>query len=63
MPTQMASGKLTYQHTDAAGTSEPTRKKRRLVTRVEKPVTVAQHFRPADVSSVKEVTTSERLLL
>lgn len=53
---QMAEGKLTYQHTDVDGTSEPTRKKRRVATRVEQPRTVAAHFRPADVSSVTEVS-------
>ncbi|XP_031573134.1 DNA ligase 4-like [Actinia tenebrosa] len=52
----MAEGKLTYQHTDMDGTSEPTRKKRRVAARVEQPRTVAAHFRPADVSSVTEVS-------
>ena len=50
----MAQGKLSYQHT-AATSSEPAPKKRRTVTRVERPVTVAKHFATADPSLVKEV--------
>ena len=49
----MAQGKLSYQHTTAS--SEPAPKKRRTVTRVERPVTIAKHFATADVSLVKEV--------
>ena len=50
----MAKGKLSYQHTSTS--SEPAPKKRkRVVTRVEKPLTVAKHFAAADASGVQEV--------
>lgn len=53
---QMAEGKLTYQHTNAEQSSEPAKKRRREVVRVEHVSTVAEHFKPADLSSVKQVT-------
>ena len=52
----MAEGKLTYQHTNAEEKSEPAKKRRREAARVEHARTVAKHFKPADVSSVKEVS-------
>lgn len=51
----MAEGKLTYQHANAEEKSEPAKKRRREAARVEHTRTVAEHFKPADVSSVKEV--------
>lgn len=51
----MAEGKLTYQHADTEEKSEPAKKRRREAARVEHTRTVAEHFKPADVSSVKEV--------
>lgn len=53
----MAEGKLTYQHTDAEQTSEPAKKKRREVMRVEHVHTVAEHFKQADLSSVTQVSS------
>ena len=53
---QMAEGKLTYQHTHTDHTNEPAKKKRREATRVEHVTTVAEHFKPADLSSVKQVS-------
>ena len=50
-----AEGKLTYQHANAEEKSEPAKKRRREAARVEHTRTVAEHFKPADVSSVKEV--------
>lgn len=52
----MAEGKLTYQHADTEEKSEPAKKRRREAARVEHTRTVAEHFKPADVSSVKEVS-------
>jgi len=52
----MAEGKLTYQHTNAEQASEPAKKRRREVVRVEHVSTVAEHFKPADLSSVKQVS-------
>ena len=51
---QTAQGKLTYLHTS---TSEepPPKKRKRTVTRVERPLTVARHFETADASAVQEV--------
>ena len=51
----MAEGKLTYQHVNAEEKSEPAKKRRREAAKVEHTRTVAEHFKPADVSSVKEV--------
>lgn len=51
----MAEGKLTYQHANAEEKPEPAKKRRREAARVEHTRTVAEHFKPADVSSVKEV--------
>lgn len=50
----IAKGKLSYQHTSTS--YEPAPKKRRAVTRVEKPMTVAKHFAGADASAVEEVS-------
>ena len=52
---QMAEGRLTYRTTDGDASSEPSKKKRRVAVRVEKPRTVADHFKGADISSIKEV--------
>ena len=59
---QMAEGKLTYQHADAEEKSTPAKKRRREAARVEHARTVAEHFKPADVSSVKEVRYQFRVL-
>ncbi|XP_068735127.1 DNA ligase 4-like [Montipora capricornis] len=52
----MAEGKLTYQHTHSEHSSEPARKRRREALRVEHVTSVAEHFKPADLSSVKQVS-------
>ncbi|RMX43103.1 hypothetical protein pdam_00006836 [Pocillopora damicornis] len=52
----VAEGKLTYQHVNAEEKSEPAKKRRREAVRVEQSRTVAKHFKPADVSSVEEVS-------
>ena len=52
---QMAEGKLTYQHTNAEHSHEPARKRRKGVTRNERVTSVAEHFKPADLSSVEQV--------
>ena len=51
----MAEGKLTYQHIDAEQAAEPAKKRRREVTRIDHVHTVAGHFKPADLSSIKQV--------
>lgn len=52
----MADGKLAYkQANDGESGGEPSKKKRRTVTRIERPRTVAEHFKGADVSEVTEV--------
>lgn len=55
----MAEGKLTYQHTNSQHSHEPARKRRREVIRTERVTSVAQHFKPADLSSVKQVRNSQ----
>ena len=60
---QMAEGKLTYQHTHSEHSSEPARKRRREALRVEHVTSVAEHFKPADLSSVKQVRKSQIKLL
>lgn len=50
----LAKGKLSYQHTSTDYEPAP-KKRKRVVTRVEKPLTVAKHFAAADASSVQEV--------
>ena len=50
----LAKGKLSYQHTSTDYEPEP-KKRKRVVTRVEKPLTVAKHFAGADTSSVQKV--------
>ncbi|XP_073251496.1 DNA ligase 4-like [Porites lutea] len=53
----IAEGKLTYQHTNAENRSaELAKKRRREATRVDNVRTVADHFKPADLSSVKQVS-------
>lgn len=53
---KVAEGKLTHQHASTDDTSsQPSKKKRRMATRIEQPRAVAAHFRPADVSSVTAV--------
>ncbi|PFX16725.1 DNA ligase 4 [Stylophora pistillata] len=52
----VAQGKLTYQHANVGQKSEPAKKRRREAARVEQSRTVAKHFKPADVSSVEEVS-------
>lgn len=50
----IAKGKLTYQH--ATTSDEPvTKKKKRIVTRIESPLKVAKHFAAANTSNVEEV--------
>ncbi|KAK2560071.1 DNA ligase 4 [Acropora cervicornis] len=52
----MAEGKLTYQHTNSEHSHEPARKRRKGVTRNERVTSVAEHFKPADLSSVEQVS-------
>ncbi|XP_067047572.1 DNA ligase 4-like [Acropora muricata] len=52
----MAEGKLTYQHTNAEHSHEPARKRRKGVIRNERVTSVAEHFKPADLSSVEQVS-------
>jgi len=54
----MADGRLSVKQTggDDDGDGAPSKKKRRTVTRVERPRTVAKHLKGADVSEVQEVT-------
>ena len=49
-----AQGKLSYRRTTASDEPEP-KKRKRTVTRVERPLTVAKHFETADASAVQEV--------
>lgn len=56
---QMAEGKLTYQHTNSEHSHEPARKRRKGVTRNERVTSVAEHFKPADLSSVKQVSNCQ----
>ena len=56
----MAEGKLTYQHVNVEEKSEPAKKRRREAVRVEQSRTVAKHFKPADVSSVEEVSKFDK---
>ena len=51
----IAKGKLSYQHTSTSYEPAP-KKRKRVVTRVEKPLTVAKHFAAADASAVQEVS-------
>ena len=50
----IAKGKLSYQHTSTSYEPAP-KKRKRVVTRVEKPLTVAKHFAAADASTVEKV--------
>lgn len=52
---QIADGKLTYKLTNASAI-EPAKKKRKVVA-IEKPRTVARHFKAADIGDVKEIST------
>ncbi|CAB3987149.1 DNA ligase 4 [Paramuricea clavata] len=49
----IAKGKLSYQHTSTSYEPAP-KKRKRVVTRVEKPLTVAKHFAAADASTVEK---------
>lgn len=55
----IAKGKLSYRQTTE--NYEPVPKKRkRVVTRVERPLTVAKHFVAADASSVEKVVCASQ---
>ncbi|CAH1249356.1 LIG4 [Branchiostoma lanceolatum] len=51
-----AEGKLASRHAGIDDSGEPSKKKRRTVVRVEKPITVAPQFKAADTSKVQQVS-------
>ena len=51
---QIASGRLTHQHTDG-GDGAPSAKKRRVATRIERPRGVAAQFKQVDTSKLEKV--------
>jgi len=52
---KIADGKLTYQKA-ADNDNEPSKKKRKVTPRIERPRAVASHFQGADITAVNEVS-------